>query len=109
VTLKISNKAQDWAKESKHPKRRYIPDTGQKYSDDITKEIRKIINQFKRVENNTANVDTLDDLDLFTLGSGRVDSTNVETEAPTSSFITTDNFFSDDVIDLLLSDAQRRR
>ena len=105
----ISSKAQNWAKESKMPRRRYIPDTGQKYSDDITKEIKKIINQFKRVENDTANIDTLDDLDLFTIVGTETESTNIQSEAPTSSFITTNNLFNDDVIDLLLQDAQRRR
>lgn len=103
----ISGKAQNWARKSKHPKRRYIPDSDQKFIDPIQKEIRKIIDAYKTVENNTATVDDLDD--LITFGTTTTATSSPEQNEAGNTFIETDNFFSDDVIDALLADAQRRR
>jgi len=90
------------------PKRRYIPDSNQKFIGAIEKEIRAIIKDFKSVSEGTATLD-LDDIDLLSTVGTTTSSTAAPSELPKDSFVTIDNLFSDDVIDALLQDAIRRR
>ena len=112
----ISSKAQTWANNMRDPKegtlafpkRRYIPDSNQKFIGAIEKEIRAIIKDFKSVSEGTATLD-LDDIDLLSTVGTTTSSTAAPSELPKDSFVTIDNLFSDDVIDALLQDAIRRR
>jgi len=93
----LSGKAKSWAIDSGMPKRRYIPDSNQKFTNNIVNEIRDIIGDFKRF----AREDT-DTVDAEPTVSSAVSDLN-------ATSVTTDNAFSDDVIDALLRDAQSRR
>lgn len=91
----LSSKAKSWAKAIKYPRRRYIPDDGQKFVPKITGEITEIIEnyipQFSEQSEEFAGV---------------IEST---TETPEGVEVTNTDFFSDDLIDDLLEDALRRR
>ena len=97
----ITSKAKAWAKQSGHPKRRYIPGNGQKFDRSIEGGIRNIINDFKR----TAPVrreSILDDEDFFQGTTDIRESSTVRNDA-------TQDFFRDDVIEDLLEEAFERR
>lgn len=104
----LSGKAQSWASKSRHPKRRYIPDSGQKFTDDITEEIELIIKQFKVTTGNSIFIDALEDIALINLSS-KTKETASPTQREAGDFVAIDNFFDDDVIGLLLEDALNRR
>ena len=89
----LSGKAKAWAKQIGFPRRRYIPDDTQKFTPKITGEIEKIITEFKPAPG-TREVTT--------------EPTSVITTAEQTT-VTTEDLFSDDVIDSLLEDALRRR
>ena len=99
----LSSKAQTWAVASGMPKRRYIPNDGQKFVSEITEEIKAIINDFKPTIS-TEEVDI--DINLF-LGKdkGTISET---TENESQSNVGLDDLFSDDLIEDLLLNALRR-
>jgi hypothetical protein len=99
----ISNKAKNWAKESKHPKRRYIPDTGQKFDKSITDGIKRIMDDFRRSGPPSTEIRDSED---FLEGTVSVSSV---TETPDSASVSTNDLFSDDIIEGLLEDAFERR
>lgn len=94
----ISGKAKAWARTSKHPKRRYIPDDGQKFDRGIVNGMKAIIEPFKRREVVQEDIDD----DFFS------SSTTSTSETP-DSISTGSDLFSDDVIESLLEDAFERR
>ncbi len=100
----ISGKAKAWARQSGHPKRRYIPDDGQKFDNSITSGIKRIIDDFKRTAP-PARQNVTEDDDLFQT-TPTVSST---TETPEQTSVGTSDLFSDDVIEGLLEDAFNRR
>ena len=89
----LSGRARTWASKIGFPKRRYIPDDNQKFTNDIVNEIRSIINDFIP-EPGTQVVEP--------------EISSVVTE-PEETSVTTDTLFSDDVIDSLLEEAISRR
>lgn len=90
----LSDKAIQWAGRVGFPKRRYIPDDNQRFVGKITNEIRTIIGEFVPAPG-TREVDT--------------DTISSTTTTAEQTRVTTDNLFSDDVIDSLLEDALNRR
>jgi phage gpG-like protein len=104
----ISSKAKRWAVGAEMPKRRYIPDDGQKFKDNITSEIKKIIKDFSQVENNTVSIDE-DNLDALLSSTSIKEVASPEQRESGTSFVSIDDLFSDDSIDALLEDALRRR
>jgi len=97
----ISEKAKAWARKSKHPKRRYIPDDGQKFDDSILGGIRNILEGY--VVNTPARDSVVEDDDDFFSGTTDIRPTS------TARADSTSDLFSDDVISDLLDDAFRRR
>lgn len=105
----ISSKAKRWAVEAAMPKRRYIPDDGQKFSDNITGEIKKIIKDFSQVEEGAVEVNESNLDALLTAGNKIKETDSPEQRENGLSFVTLDDLFSDDSIDALLEEALRRR
>jgi hypothetical protein len=113
----ISSRAQRWAASfdgAPFPKRRYIPDSGQRFTDSITSEVKKIINDFKRLgpepERPGLADDEAEDFDFQITTGTRTSSTESPRQREAGlSFVDIDNLFSDDVIEDLLADALRRR
>lgn len=103
----ISSRAQRWAlsfEGGPFPKRRYIPDTNQKFTDSITSEVRKIISDFVPTESESFSAD------VFITAGTRTDSTESPRQREEgTSFVEIDNLFSDDIIESLLAEALRRR
>lgn len=105
----LSSKAQTWAAKSGLSKRRYIPSDSQKFIPEITEEIEKIINEFKLVSGSSIFIDALENVNLINALDTQTKTTASPKQREAGDFITTDNFFSDDIIDLLLEDAFSRR
>jgi len=97
----ITSKAKAWAKQSGHPKRRYIPGNGQKFDNSITTGIKRIIEDFKRTAP-PSRQDLTEDDDLFQGTTDIRESSTVRNDA-------TQDFFRDDVIEDLLEEAFERR
>lgn len=91
----LSGKAKSWANQSGFPKRRYIPDGNQKFVSKITREIRSIISEFVPARTPRQELDITPTISDANIGS--------------TTEVTTDTLFSDDVIDSLLEDALRAR
>lgn len=91
----LSSKAKSWAKAIKYPRRRYIPDDGQKFVPTITGEITEIIEAYIPQYSEQSEV-----------FAGVVEST---TETGDGVEVTNTDFFSDDLIEDLLEDALQRR
>lgn len=89
----LSGKARSWARSNGFPRRRYIPDDNQRFTNNIVGEIRTIISEFVPAPS-TRNVEPEIQSSITT---------------STQTAVTTDNLFQDDVIDSLLEDAIRRR
>jgi len=105
----LSNKAQTWARKSGLDKRRYIPAENQKFSADITSEISKILRSFKQTTGNSIFLDALEDAVLVGGLDSQTSSTTPPAKREVGDFVTIDNFFDDDILDLLLEDAFNRR
>ena len=105
----LSGKAQTWALKSELPKRRYIPSSNQKFADPITNEIRQIVNEFKVAKGNSFLIDALENASVVQGLASQTTSSASPAQQQAGEFVTIDNFFSDDVIDLLLQDALTRR
>lgn len=95
----LSGKAKAWASKIKYPKRRYIPDDNQTFTDDIENGIRNIIDEFK-VE---STIDRPLELDNIKSAPRQVDIIEPETT------VEIDSLFDDDIIEELLGDAINRR
>jgi len=105
----LSGKAKTWALKSKHPKRRYIPSDNQKFIPEITEEITAIIRQFKVAKGSSFLIDALENASVVQGLESQTTSSASPKQQQAGEFVTIDNFFDDDVIDLLLQDAFSRR
>lgn len=94
----LSTRAKDWAKQSGMPKRRYIPDDGQKFDNRIVGNIRRILDEFQRTAPRREQADDIFDDEDETIRP------QITVNNPTSR-----DLFSDDVIGELLEEAFRRR
>ena len=101
----ISTKAKAWARQSGHPKRRYIPDDGQKFDRSIERGIEEIIDEFIFIA--PAEVDEFNDFDDDEFFGGATISSTTET--PDEIGVGTSSLFSDDVIEELLNESFARR
>ena len=100
----LSSKAKNWAREVGFPKRRYIPDSNQRFTSDIRRGIENIVNSFTN-ETVTASLSRREDQsDLFT--SFDVDEIRPQINARSSA---TSSLFSDDVIEEILLQSTRNR
>lgn len=107
----ISSKAQRWAVASRHPKRRYIPNSSQKFVDEITEEVINIVNEFKVIDTNDRSI-YLDNASKLK-GAKSLGTETILTNAPIDelnvNFIGIDDLFGDQAIEVLLLDALNRR
>jgi hypothetical protein len=98
----LSGKAQRWALENEFPKRRYVPDNGQRFVGEIENEIRSIIRSYARV-GEERRVEEIED--LANIGPSISEtSANLNDE----DFVTTQDFFSDDVLNRFTEELLRR-
>lgn len=111
----ISDRARRWAasfSDEPFPKRRYIPDSNQRFTNSITSEVRKIIGDFKKLapESIRPEEEIEDDFDFLVSTGTRTESIESPRQRESgTSFIDINNLFSDDIIEDLLADALRRR
>lgn len=91
----LSSKASSWASQNGFPRRRYIPDSSQRFDSDITAGIKDIVQTFRR------------------RAPARQESLGEEVDqirpSSTQRSSLLDSFFSDNVIEALLKEAQARR
>jgi hypothetical protein len=97
----LSTKAKTWAAASGHPKRRYIPNDGQKFVSEITNEIKAIISDFTP----TLSSNSEDDVDVTAFINNDISETQ---ENDNEVFVGIDDLFGDDALEALLLDAIRK-
>jgi len=111
----ISSKSKRWAASMADPKegtlafprRRYIPDSNQKFTETITNEIETIIKEFVPEQGEDGEERTGNDLLNAILNSDKAKISNTKEDINQTS-ITIDDLFSDDFIEDLLQDALLR-
>jgi hypothetical protein len=100
----ISGEAKAWARSKKKPfpKRRFIPDSSQDFTNRIKNGINSIITEYKREE-------ILEDEELFEFESTATSTLTTTPDGTPDINTSIEDLFSDDAIEALLQDAIRRR
>jgi hypothetical protein len=94
----LSTEAKLWASKKEFPKRRYIPNGNQTFKAKIMREVKDILDSYRVVPDEVIEAGGVEDI---VTGSGEITEESIG--------VSIKNMFSDDVINQLIKDAQRRR
>ena len=94
----LSLEAQIWASTKEFPKRRYIPNEGQKFKASIMREVKDILDSYRAAPEEVLEVGRVQDV---VTGDGEITEESIG--------VSINNMFSDDIINQLILDVQRRR
>jgi hypothetical protein len=94
----LSLESQLWASKISFPKRRYIPNEGQKFKASIMREVKDILDSYRVIPEELLEAGGVEDV---VTGSGDITEESIG--------VSINNMFSEDLINQLIKDAQRRR